>query len=143
MQQRYLFALGLAALCLLTSCQSKPAGNDRIETNRGVSQLNLDQAGADLDYFFRTVEKVHPNHLANLSKKDYQLLKDRSVRATHASPLRRAGESTGYISKRVLALTVAEAAAALGDGHTFGRLAADLVDPCDDSPCLPPFRTSP
>jgi len=135
MQQRNLLAFGLAALCLLTSCQSKPAGNDRIETDRGLSQLNLDQAAADLDYFFRTVEKVHPNHLANLSKKDYKLLKDRS-----RTTLTRACEDTGYVSKRVLALTVAEAAATLGDGHTFGRLTVDLVDPCDTTPCMPPFR---
>jgi len=100
-----------------------------------VSRLNLDQAVEDLDYFFRTVEKVHPNHLANLSKQDYKQLKKRS-RAT----LELAGEKAGYISKPVLALTVAEAAAALGDGHTFGRLDADLIDPCDDSACMPPFR---
>jgi hypothetical protein len=135
MQQRYLFAFGLAALCLLASCQSQQAGSDRIETDSGLSQLNLDQATADLDYFFQTVEKVHPNHLANLSKKDYQLLKDRS-----RTTLARACEDTGYVSKRVLALTVAEAAAALGDGHTFGRLTVDLVDPCDTTPCMPPFR---
>lgn len=137
MQQRGLFAIQSAALCLLASCQWQPPSS--VEKASAVrpraSPLDRAQALEDLDYFFRTVETVHPNHLAHLPKKDYRQLQDRSRAA-----LGQACEKAGYVSRRVLALTVAEAAAALGDGHTFGRLTADLVDPCDDSPCLPPFR---
>ncbi len=135
MQPRSFFAFGLATLCLLTSCQSRPAADHRVQVNGGVSPLNLERAVEDLDYFFKTVERVHPNYLANLSRQNYERLKDRSRTA-----LEQAYEKTGYISKRILALTVAEAAATLGDGHTFGRLAVDLLDPCDTSPCMPPFR---
>lgn len=135
MQRSAFFKLGLATLCLLASCQSRPAADNRVQVQGSVSQLNLDQATEDLDYFFKTVEKVHPKYLANLSKQDYRRLKDRSRTA-----LEQAFDQTGCVSKRVLALTVAEAAATLGDGHTFGCLTADLLDPCDTSPCMPPFR---
>ncbi len=140
MQQRYLFAFELAALCLLASCQSKQAGPPSPAEGPGQTRpwalrLDLDQAREDLDYFFRTVEKVHPNRLANLSRKDYRQLKEQS-----RVVLEQACAKTGYVSKPVLALTIAEAAAALGDGHTFCHLGADLIDPCDDCPCMPPFR---
>lgn len=133
MQRRVFVAVGVATLCLLTSCQSRPP--IQAQAGDAAARLTLDQATDDLDYFFKTVEKVHPNHLANLSKKEYRQLKDRSRAAVE-----RANEEAGYVSRRVLALAVAEAAATLGDGHTSSRLTAELLDPCDASACMPPFR---
>jgi hypothetical protein len=131
MQRRVFVALGLAALCLLTSCQSRPPVTPHAADP--APRLTLDQAAEDLDYFFKTIEKTHPNHLANLSKQEYRQLQDRSRAAVE-----RANEETGCVSRRVLALAVAEAAATLGDGHTSSYLTADLLDPCDASACRAP-----
>ena len=54
--------------------------------------------------------------------------------------MRQASDDKGRVPIRVLALTAAEAAAAIGDGHTACHLPAGLADPGDPSPCMPPFR---
>jgi hypothetical protein len=135
-----LAALGFAAVGLLTSCRSSPKaspdvfkGGSQVESS--AHWLELDEALADLDYFFRTVEKVHFNPLAQLSKRDYVLLKERL-----RSPLAHSAVEGGQISKVVLALTLAEAAAALGDGHTYCHLSWDLLETNKDEACIPPFR---
>jgi hypothetical protein len=99
------------------------------------SHLELAQATEDLDFLFKTIEQVHPNCRANLSKADYKALKERS----HAA-LQRASNDKGRVPISVLALTAAEATAAIGDGHTSCHLAPDLIDTNDSSPCMPPFR---
>jgi len=98
-------------------------------------QLNLAQAKEDLDFFFKTIEQVHPNCRANLSKADYRRLKERSYAA-----LRQAGDDKGEVPISILALTAAEAAATLGDGHTACHLPPGLTDPLDSLPYMPPFR---
>jgi hypothetical protein len=98
-------------------------------------QLDLAQATEDLDFFFKTIEQVHPNCRANLSKADYRDLKERSY-----ATLRQASNDKGQIPISTLALTTAQAAAAIGDGHTTCRLPAGLADSADPSPCMPPFR---
>jgi hypothetical protein len=98
-------------------------------------ELNPAQATEDLDFMFKTIERVHPNCRANLSKADYKALKERS----HAA-LKAVNDDRGTIPVSSLALIAAEAAAAIGDGHTSCWLLSGLVDPCDPSPCMPPFR---
>jgi len=98
-------------------------------------ELGLAQATEDLDFLFKTIEQVHPNCRANLSRTDYKRLKERSLAA-----LQQASDDKGRVPIRVLALTAAEAVAALGDGHTGCHLPADLIDRQDPSPCMPPFR---
>lgn len=98
-------------------------------------RLDLAQATEDLDFFFRTIEQVHPNCRANLSKADYEALKERSH-----SALKQAGDNQGEVPISVLALTTAEAAASLGDGHTACHLPPGLTDPRDPPPYMPPFR---
>ncbi len=98
-------------------------------------QLALPQATEDLDFMFRTIEQVHPNCRANLSKADYKELKQRSHEA-----VRQAADDVGRVPIRKLALIASEATAALGDGHTDCYFPVDLIDPCDPSPCMPPFR---
>ncbi len=98
-------------------------------------QLGLAQATDDLDFLFKTIEQVHPDCRANMSKADYKALKERS----HAA-LGQASDDKGRVPIRVLALTAAEAAAAIGDGHTACHLPPDLADAGDPSPCMPPFR---
>jgi len=98
-------------------------------------QLDVAQAREDLDFFFKTVEQVHPNCRVNLSKAGYRSLKECSYAA-----LKQAGDGTGQVPVLTLALTSAEAAAALGDGHTACDLSPDLADPGDPTPCMPPFQ---
>src|SRR3974390_2875069 len=133
---RRLLALGL--LCLLPSCQSKrPAFQCRVPSppESHPPSVRLWEAMADMDYFFKTVEKVHYNHLANISKEDYQRLKKRSK-----EELDTAADPNGCVPRRFLALTAAKAAAALGDGHTDVPLTTELLEPRDDTPCMLPFR---
>jgi hypothetical protein len=96
--------------------------------------LDLDDAFKDTDFFFKTVEQVHPNHLANISAADYKALKQRCRIALEAENQRK-----GRTSKAFLALTVAETAAAFGDGHTSLRLESDLIE-LERSILMPPFR---
>lgn len=98
-------------------------------------ELELTQAMEDLNFLFKTIERVHPNCRENLSRADYQALKERS----HAT-LKQATNSERKVPISTLALTAAKAAAAIGDGHTFCWLTRALVDPGDPSPCMPPFR---
>jgi hypothetical protein len=98
-------------------------------------KLDLTQATEDLDFFFKTIEQVHPNYRANMSKADCRRIKDHSRAA-----LKQACDRNGQVPISVLALTAAEAGAAFGDGHTACRLPAGLPDPSDPSPCMPPFR---
>jgi hypothetical protein len=96
--------------------------------------LDLDDAFEDTDFFFRTVEQVHPNHLANISGADYKALKQWCRVAFEGENQRK-----GRISKASLALTIAEAAAAFGDGHTSLWLDSDLIE-SERSILMPPFR---
>ncbi len=98
-------------------------------------QLSLAQATEDLDFLFKTIEQVHPNCRANLSMADFRRLKERSYAA-----LKQAGDDKGEVPISVLALTAAEAAAALGDGHTACHLPPGLTDPLDPSLYMPPFQ---
>ena len=97
--------------------------------------LTLTQAAEDLGFLFKTIEQVHPDCRANVSKAGYEALKERAYAA-----LKQDGDNTGQVQMRVLGLTAAKAAAALGDGHTGCRLPADLVDAQDRSPCAPALR---
>jgi len=128
MRNHCIACIALLLLCLGASCHpQQPTGPS--------SPLNLAQATEDLGFFFKTIEQVHPNCRANLSKADYKALKERSYEA-----LRRAGDDKGQALVRVLALTAAQAAAAIGDGHTSCDLSPNLADPGDPTPCMPPFR---
>jgi hypothetical protein len=88
----------------------------------------------DLDFLFRTIERVHPYPGAHLSASDHEALQARSRAA-----LLRAGGGQGFVTPSVLGQVLAEAAASFGDGHTSADLEAEL-DPWDPSPCMPPFR---
>ena len=132
--------LGLGLLCLLTSCQSKrPNLQSRNPSFLGSPppSVSLCEATQDLECFFKTVQKVHYNHLAYLTKEEYQSLKKHSSESLVA-----ASEPAGGVPRRALALTVARAAAALGDGHTDLPLTAELLEPKNDTPCMLPFRMS-
>jgi len=95
--------------------------------------LDLNDAFKDTNFFFRTVEQVHPNHLANISSADYKSLKQQCRAAFEAEYQR-----TGKISKASLALALAEAAATFGDGHTSLWLESDLIE-SERSILMPPF----
>ena len=113
------------------------SGTYTAKTGRWVFQgeLSLPQATEDLDFFFETVEHVHPDPLANLSKGQYRQLKDDS-----RAVLVEACGAHGYVPRSLLATTAARVAAALGDGHTSCRLTSDLLDASDPYACMPPFR---
>ena len=96
--------------------------------------LTVDAALADLDFFFKTVESVHPRPLANIEEDQYLKLK-RESRERVVEATRKDKEQT----LTALAVTLARAAAALGDGHTFVRLDGSLVDDADTAPVMLPF----
>jgi len=97
--------------------------------------LSLAEATEDLEFLFKTIEQVHPNVLANLSKDRYRQLKEDSRAALAA-----AARDKGRVPRAVLATTAAKAAASLGDGHTSCWLTADLWEAGDVPACMPPFR---
>ena len=97
--------------------------------------LPLREAMADLDFFFSTVESVHPQPLAFVSPQDYLDLKLQSkVR------LEETAKERGNVPKSLFAVTVAEAAAFFKDGHTSCYLSPDLLDKKDPSKRMLPFR---
>ena len=116
-----------------TSCEQKALKNKPLENS--VGPLPLNAALADMDFFFKTVEHVHPNHLANISAKEYESLKSRCRAAFDEE-----NQTHGTISKSFLALTTAEAAASFGDGHTYCSPGPDLVNVADQSLLMPPFK---
>jgi len=81
--------LGLLAL-LGTSCQ-QGASPVQVRQPRG-DPLPLDAALEDMDFFFKTVEQVHPNHLADMSSKDYKSLQRRCREALRAQDQRHGRE---------------------------------------------------
>jgi hypothetical protein len=114
---------------------ARRAGNYFGKTGHWTLHPDLPEALEDLDFLFKTIEQVHPNCRANLSKADYAALKARAQEA-----LTRACDDGGEVPIAVLALTAAEATAAIGDGHTACHLPEGLADPRDPTPCMPPFR---
>ncbi|MHC4592467.1 MAG: S41 family peptidase [Planctomycetota bacterium] len=97
--------------------------------------LALEAALADLDFFFRTVESVHPQPLAHVAPQDYVELKRRTK-----ARLEEAAAEEGKVLKSVLAVAIAEAAAFLKDGHTTSSLSPDLLDREDPTKRMLPFR---
>jgi len=116
-----------------TSCQQEALTNKLNKHYEG--HLSLEAALEDMDFLFKTVEQVHPNHLANISAKEYESLKSRCRAA-----LDEENKTHGTISKSFLALTTAEAAASFGDGHTYCSPGSDLVNVADQSLLMPPFK---
>lgn len=96
--------------------------------------IPLDAALGDLDFFFKTVEAVHPNPLASISAEEYSKL----MRETREGLTQAAGEKK-EVPKSILARAIARAAAFLGDGHTSSFLHDDLLDRRDPAPVMLPF----
>ncbi len=95
----------------------------------------LPAALEDLDFFFRTVESVHPQPLARISPENYLGLKRRGKEL-----LEEAANNGGTVPRSVLAVVVAEAAASLKDGHTSCHLTPWLISGSDQSERMLPFR---
>lgn len=132
MKPHFVFLLGLLALSG-TSCQQGASSTTLQECSEGPLPLNA--ALEDIGFFFKTVEQVHPGHLANIPVKEYKSLKHRCREVLRLEDQRPDG-----ISKSFLALTVAEAAASFGDGHTYCSPGLDLINVSDQSVLMPPFR---
>lgn len=132
MKPHFIFLLGFFALSG-TACREQASTSKLKEHYQGT--LPLEAALEDMDFFFKTVKQVHPNHLANITVKEYESLKNRCRAA-----LDEENQMHGTISKSFLALTVAEAAAALGDGHTYCSPGPDLVNVSDRTLLMPPFK---
>lgn len=82
------------------------------ETFRELSSLSKAEALEDLAQFFATLERVHPNLLAKMTRSNYERLQQE----THT-----AGTVTGadgQVAVERLAAALFRAAAAFGDGHT-------------------------
>jgi hypothetical protein len=132
MKRQAVCLLGLLVLSA-TSCRQGASAIKLQERYDGP--LSLDAALDDIGFFFKTVEQVHPNHLANISTEQYEALKRRCWTA-----LDEESQLHGSISKPFLALTVAEAAASFGDGHTYFSPESDLINESERSILMPPFR---
>jgi len=97
--------------------------------------MSLSEALEDVNFFFRTLESVHPQLLAFVSPEDYLKLKQ-EVRER----IREAAGVEGKLSLSSLAVILAEAAAFFKDGHTFLNLNPSLVDEADTTRRMLPFR---
>ena len=80
----------------------------------GGSPLEAQEAQVDTDYFFTAIEEIHPQPLRHIDVENYLSLK-KIVR----TQLQEQKAVQGHISYAYLAGILAEAAARLGDGHTF------------------------
>jgi len=79
------------------------------------AQLSLADARADVDQFFATLERVHPNLLARVMQSDYRSLREKTLSdlATQAK--------NGTVRQHDLEMTLSYAAAFFRDGHTSVR----------------------
>ncbi len=96
---------------------------------------SLPEVLEDLDFFFDTIEDNHPNHLANISEREYEELRKRC-----RSELKNIAGNKGRISRSDFARILSETAAAFHDGHTSCRLTRDFGDVVDSETLLPSFR---
>lgn len=102
--------------------------------------LSESESLEDVDFFFHTLESVHPQLLAFVSPEDYLNLK-RKVK----EQLQAATDGEGKLSQSSLAVTLAEAAAFFQDGHTSLSLSSLslsslLADETDSSRRMLPFH---
>ena len=93
------------------------------------------EAQADADYFFATLEKVHPLPLRYIGAYDYLALK-KTVR----TQLQQQEALHGHISYARLAGILAEAAARFKDGHTEIKPTSLLIVGADPDVLMLPFR---
>ncbi len=97
--------------------------------------FSADDGQVDAEYFFTTLERVHPYPLRHISGDDYLDLK-KSIR----NRLQRQEASRGHISYAELSGILAEAAARLKDGHTEIMPAGDIIDGAIPDVLMFPFR---
>jgi hypothetical protein len=97
-----------------------------------MPEIARDEALQDIQVFFDTIEQVHPQPLLHLSPESYLDLKQ-------GMPGRLGLEDTTVVSKTALAVELAKAAAALGDGHTSVRPSAFLLDQTDPNLTMLPL----
>lgn len=108
-------------------------GRDFTPENEALSFL---QAKEDLEQFFATIEEVHPNPFAKLSRRAYEALKAKVLKQIQEDA------AGGKISIKKLERTLYFAAASFGDGHTSLLPREDPTEITDGGTRFPPFLFS-
>ena len=85
----------------------------RVSINQPKDRLSITEAKSDVDQFFSTLERVHPNLLAKVNKQDYQKLKQQTL-----SDISARLDKDGKVKVQDLAYSLYYAAAYFKDGHT-------------------------
>lgn len=91
----------------------QPPAEPAVEAGPAPERITLQQALDDVDQFFATLERVHPNLLAKVDPQDYPKLKKRTTDEVTA----KAGPN-GEVSVTDLTSALASAGAFFKDGHT-------------------------
>jgi hypothetical protein len=94
--------------------------DENFEIRNGVSK---EEALADIEQFFSTLERVHPNLLAKVSQREYRQLRELTIRSATGKP-----DAKGRIAIDDLAYALYYAAAYFKDGHTSVQWIPDLAD---------------
>lgn len=96
-----------------------------------ITEISRDEALEDVELFFNTIERAHPQPLLHLSPESYLELKQ-------GMSGRLGLEDADAVSKTALAVELAKAAAALEDGHTSVVPSSSLVDQTNPDPIMLP-----
>ncbi|MGE5351501.1 MAG: S41 family peptidase [Acidobacteriota bacterium] len=98
--------------------------------DKSSERVSLDKALEDMNYYFSTVESVHPQLLKHLTADEYLKMK-KSIRDTLALL-----DTKNDLTAADLSILLAEAAARFRDGHTHVPPSIKEVSPLR----MPPFR---
>ena len=115
--------------------QGKIVESGILNHNFTLLDISAHEAQADADHFFATLEKVHPQPLRHIGAEEYL-----GVKKTVRTQLQEQEALQGRISYAYLAGILAEAAARLGDGHTFIDRNDFLIDVSNPNTVMLPFR---
>ncbi len=115
--------------------QDQVINGGNLDDNFAPLVFSADDGQVDAEYFFTTLERVHPYPLRHISGQDYLDLK-KSIRCR----LQRLEASRGHISYPELSGILAEAAARLKDGHTEIMPAVNIIEAANPDVLMFPFR---
>lgn len=123
----------ILALILATAGENSLAQESKSinKNERFQTVISKKQAIEDLDFFFSTLESVHPQLLANVSPDDYMGMKHKVKRWVE--------DNAGSISLSEFIIALTRSAAFFKDGHTQVHSILYLFDEKDPSRCMPPF----
>ncbi len=119
----------------IVTLEDQVINGGNLDDNFAPLVFSAADAQVDADFFFATLERVHPFPLRHIAGQDYLDLK-KSIRCR----LQRLEASSGHISHPDLSGILAEAAACLKDGHTEIMPVVPIIEAANPDVLMFPFR---